>query len=346
MATISDVATRAGVSTATVSRALGGKTTVDPDLAARVRRAAHELGYRPNALARNLRRRETRVIALIVSDIENPFFTAVARGVEDVARAAGFSVVLCNSDEDEDKQAQYVDVAVQERMAGVVISPTAHGTVAPLLEQGIPVVAVDRPPAGPGRHDSPMGDEIDTVLVDNRAAAREATEHLVAAGYRRIACISGPAGIATADDRVAGYRDALGGDAALVRRVPFHAGPARAAALELLDAPDRPDALLLGNSSMAIGALAALWQLGLRAGRAVGVVTFDDAAWATLVEPPLTVVAQPAREIGAVAARSLLARLGDRTPHPDRPDDHDGRLPARRTVLTATLVPRGSSSRA
>lgn len=345
MATISDVAARAGVSTATVSRALGGKVTVTPELVARVERAARELDYRPNALARNLRRRATRVIGLVVSDIENPFFTAMARGVEDVAWDAGYSVVLGNSDEDEDKQAQYLDVAVGERMAGVVISPTAHGPLTPLAEHGIPAVAVDRPPAG--RDGLAVDDGIDTVLVDNRAAARAATAHLLDAGYLRIACLSGPEGIATADDRVAGYRDALGEVPGIVRRVPFHAAPARSAALELLARPDRPDALLLGNSSMAVGVLDALSRLGLRAGRAVGVVAFDDAAWATLVDPPLTVVAQPAREVGAIAARALLGRLAERgaATAPGGGGPHPVPSPARRTVLDATLVPRGSSSR-
>ena len=127
MATISDVAARAGVSTATVSRALNGKSTVDPVLASRVLTAAEELGYRPNGPARNLRRQETAVLALIISDVENPFFTAIARGAEDVAHEAGYSVVLCNSDDQPDKEREYVDVALQERVAGVLLSPTGRG---------------------------------------------------------------------------------------------------------------------------------------------------------------------------------------------------------------------------
>jgi len=114
--TISDVAARAGVSTATVSRALNGKATVDPDLAVRVRQAAEELGYQPNGPARNLRRQEAAVVALIISDVENPFFTAIARGVEDVAHEVGYSVVLCNSDESAEKENRYIDVAIQERV--------------------------------------------------------------------------------------------------------------------------------------------------------------------------------------------------------------------------------------
>ncbi|RZQ63256.1 LacI family DNA-binding transcriptional regulator [Amycolatopsis suaedae] len=324
MATISDVAARAGVSTATVSRALNGKSTVDPALVAKVQQAAAELGYQPNGLARNLRRQETAVLALIISDVENPFFTSIARGVEDVAQTSGYSVVLCNSDENADKERRYLDVAVQERVAGVVLSPTGTETdVAVLTGRGTPVVAVDRPLAGG------TGDQ---VLVDTRRAAREATGHLLGHGYRRVACVTGPSGVRTADDRLAGYRDAVVGvHDEVVRRAEYKAAGARRATLDLLDADPGTDALLVANSTMAIGVLEALAERGLRPGRDVGVVAFDDAPWATLIDPPLTVVAQPAYEIGAEAARLLLARIADNTRGPTA------------TLLDARLIERGSS---
>jgi LacI family transcriptional regulator len=330
VATISDVAARASVSTATVSRVLNGKSTVDPALAARVQAAATELCYHPNALARNLRRQETAVLALIISDVENPFFTAIARGVEDIAQTAGYSVVLCNSDENEEKERRYIDVALQERVAGVVLSPTSRSTnVDGLRERGTPVVAVDRPLF------EVTGDQ---VLVDTRHAASVATEHLLANGYRRIGCVTGREGVRTADDRLAGYRDALRGATAgttgeLVRRTEYRATGARRATLELLDEAEPPDALLVANSTMAIGVLEALASRGLRAGRDVGVVAFDDAPWATLIDPPLTVVAQPAYEIGTVAARLLLARISGGSGEPTA------------TMLNARLVERASSHR-
>ncbi|MGH3622179.1 MAG: LacI family DNA-binding transcriptional regulator, partial [Sciscionella sp.] len=183
MPTISDVAALAGVSTATVSRALNGKPTVDPTLVERVASAARQLDYRPNGLARNLRKRATAVLNLIISDVQNPFFTAIARGAEDVAQAAGYSVVLCNSDENASKERRYVDVALSERAAGVIISPTGTpANFAALQENQVPIVAVDRPAPGP---------LTDMVLVDSRLAARQATEHLIAQGYARIACITG-----------------------------------------------------------------------------------------------------------------------------------------------------------
>jgi len=325
MATISDVAARAGVSTATVSRTLNGKSTVDPELAARVLAAAEELGYQPNGLARNLRRQETAVLALIISDVENPFFTSIARGVEDLAQVSGYSVVLCNSDENEDKERQYLDVALQERVAGVLLSPTGPATnVTRLRRLGIPVVAVDRPLPGT---------DGDQVLVDTRRAARHAARHLVAAGYRQVGCLTGPAGVRTADDRLAGYLDAVGEENALYRRAEYRAEGARRAAGELLDSAAPPDALLVANSTMAIGVLEALAGRGLRSGRDIGIVSFDDAPWTTLIDPPLTVVAQPAYEIGRVAAQLLLARIADSTREPVT------------TTLDAQLIERQSSHR-
>lgn len=330
MATISDVAKAAGLSTATVSRALNGISTVNPDLVTKVRRAAQELGYQPNGPARNLRRKRTTVIALLISDVENPYFTSIARGVEDVARSEGHSVVLCNSDEDPAKERGYLDVALAERMAGVIISPTsAVRNAESAAERGMPLVAVDRPlPTGSG----------DCVLVDTRDAARDATCHLAARGYTRIACLTGPEGVFTAEDRLAGYHDGLrqlerDADPALVRHAPYRSAGAHEAMERLLDTERPPDAVLVANNAMAIGTLGALSQRGLRPGRDVGVVVFDDAPWAPLIDPPLSVVAQPAYDIGATAAKLLLERIDN----PERPSST--------TTLSADLVERASSRR-
>jgi LacI family transcriptional regulator len=328
MATITDVAARAGVSVATVSRTLNGKATVDPELAARVRAAVAELGYQPNGLARSLRKRRTAVLALIISDVANPFFTSVARGVEDVALIAGYSVVLCNSDEDLDKERRYLDMAVEERVAGVVLSPSGESTdVGALLGRGTPVVAVDRPLPG-----------VDQVLVNTRLAAVEATAHLIRSGYQHIGCVTGPVGIRTADDRLAGYLAALAAagrrdDPRLVRRTDYRAEGGERATVEVLRAGP-VDGLLVANSAQAIGVLEALRSAGSRLGTDVGVVAFDDAPWATLIDPPLTVVAQPAYELGALAAELLLDRIGGAT----------SEVTVR--TLEARLIERGSSRRA
>ncbi|WIY06246.1 LacI family DNA-binding transcriptional regulator [Amycolatopsis mongoliensis] len=331
MATISDVAALAGVSTATVSRALNGKSTVDPTLAGRVARAVEELGYTPNGLARSLRRRETAVLALIISDVENPFFTAIARGAEDAAQAAGYSVMLCNSDESTAKERRYVEVAAQERLAGVIMSPTtADSDVRPLTTHRTPIVTVDRRLASA---------DCDAVLLDSRAAARDAVSHLASQGYRRIGCIAGPPGVTTADDRLDGYRDGLRAagrkySAKLVRRGEFREAGGREAATRLLAEPGPPDALLVSSSTMSVGVLQVMAELGLRSGRDVGIVSFDDAPWATLISPALTVVAQPAHAMGRLAARLLLDRIGD-----------GGSRATTTTTMAAQLIVRGSSTR-
>jgi LacI family transcriptional regulator len=330
VATIQDVAVRAGVSTATVSRALNGKSTVNPALVHRVITAARELEYEPNGLARSLRRQETAVWALVITDIQNPFFTSVARGVEDGAQAAGYSVVLCNSDENPQKEQEYLKVSLQERVAGVILWPTSvHTDVSRLLEHDVAVVTIDR---------ALRGRSVDAVLGGSRSGARRGTRHLVAQGYRRVACVTGPSGNPAADECLAGYEDAIrahpGGDGdALVRRVPGQVKEGYAATIDLLAQPDPPDALFVANGPLAAGALEALAARRLRAGRDVGIVAFDDAPWTRLVDPPLTVVSQPAYDVGRTAARLLLSRL-------DYPS-----AAARTVTLGADLVVRGSSSR-
>jgi LacI family transcriptional regulator len=327
MATIDDVARAAGVSPATVSRVLNGTSPVSRDRAERVRRAAASLGYQPFGPARALRRQRTSLWAAIVADVENPFFTAMVRGVEDVALAAEHRLVLCNTDEDLGKEAAYLDVAIADRMAGVIIAvaSTAKSRLDPLLEAGIPVVAVDR---------RPRRDGIDSVVVDNEAGARQATAHLLEAGAKRVACITGPSRISTAEKRLAGYRAALrdGGvdyDPALVRRTDFRAEGGYEAALDLLAGRPRPDAFFVANNLMTLGALRALRERKRAVPDDVLLVAFDDAPWTTLVSPSLSVVAQPTYEMGRQAAQLLVSAAPG--------------LPTRHLVLAPTLVVRESS---
>src|ERR1700730_4200596 len=183
-----DVAALAGVSVATGSRALNDVPTVDAGLVGRVRVAAAQLGYRTNGVARSLRRQRSDVWVLIVSDIGNSFFTSVARGVEDVAQQAGFSVVLCNSDEDPSKEARYLEVAERERVSGVIMSPNIFGSdISRLIAANIPVVAIDRP----------LREPVDTVLVRLREGARAATTHLLDEGWTMPAWITAPPRVET-----------------------------------------------------------------------------------------------------------------------------------------------------
>ncbi len=328
---IGDVAQAAGVSPATVSRVLNGTGKVTPERAAAVRRAASELGYTPSGPARALRQQRTRVWAAIIADIENPFFTAMVRGIEDVARAEGHRLVLCNSDEDIDKEAAYLDIVLAEQMAGVVIAVASakESRLEPLLDRGVPVVAVDR---RPDRHDQ----EVDSVVVDNVLGARQATEHLIDGGATRVACITGPARVSTASERLSGYQQALRArkrstPASLVRRADFKEDGGYAATRALLGGRPRPDALFVTNNLMTLGAMRAVKEAGLRVPDDILLVGFDDAPWTTLVSPQLSVVAQPTYEIGRQAAQLLTTASAD--------------LPARHVVLPPALQVRESSSR-
>ncbi|MEO3797489.1 LacI family DNA-binding transcriptional regulator [Nonomuraea sp. B10E15] len=329
MPTIYDVAREAGVSAATVSRVLNGARTVDPAMVARVLTAVRELGYRPNAVARNLRRSRTTLWAVIISDIGNPFFTATVRGVEDVAQQAGYSVVLCNSDEDPAKEETYVAAALSEQMAGVIIASSGSAKAAKsLLDSPIPVVAIDR--------QLPRG-EVDTVVVDNEAGARTATRHLLDAGYRRIACITGPEGVSTADLRLRGYTTALSAQQPpaepLVARTDFREQGGYDAMASLLSSPERPDAVFVANNLMTVGALRCLADREVRVPGEMGVVGFDEIPWADLVRPSLTTVAQPTYELGRMAARLLVDRIATPAGRPAT------------VVLPAELRPRQSSAR-
>jgi LacI family transcriptional regulator len=310
MATIYDVARRAEVSPATVSRVVNGHANVDPALAERVRAAMRELHYRPNAVARNLRRSRTTLWAVIIADIGNPFFTALVRGVEDVAQGAGYSVVLCNSDDDAGKETQYVDAALAEQMAGVIISPSGDAAnVNRLIDARVPVVVIDR-----------QADDVraDTVLVDNEHAAELATTHLIESGYQRIACITGPHSVFTADQRLRGYRRALEShgrafDPELVRYADFREQGGYRAMAALLTLRPRPDAVFAGNNLTTVGAMECLVDSGIPVPGEMGMVGFDDVPWAHLVRPSLTTVAQPTYELGRTAADLLSQRIAN--PH-------------------------------
>ncbi|TDD66228.1 LacI family transcriptional regulator [Jiangella aurantiaca] len=331
MVTIYDVARHAGVSAATVSRVLNGHTQVDPTLAERVTSSVAELGYRRNAVARNLRRSRTTLWAVIISDVENPFFTAMVRGVEDIALTAGYSVVLCNSDENPEKESNYIAAALTEQMAGVIISPSSNRVddVKLLQDAGCPVVVIDR---------ELQGSPTDTVLVDNEHGAELATTHLVEQGYRRIACIGGPRWLSTATSRYEGYRRALTAaglplDPALLRFADFRERGGYEAMASLLDDGAEPDALFAANNLMTVGAMECLVQRDRAVPADIAVVGFDSIPWADLIRPTLTTVAQPAYEVGRQAGQLLTRRLA-------KPDADVTRI-----VLPTQLQVRASSLR-
>ncbi|GAB3124107.1 LacI family DNA-binding transcriptional regulator [Glaciibacter psychrotolerans] len=307
MSTIYEVAALAGVSPATVSRVFNG-ITVSPEKSELVRRAATELAFTPNRAARSLRTRSSEVIALVIPDIENPFFTAMARGVEDVAQEAGYSVVLCNTDENPDKEAKYLSIAVSENMAGVILAAANDQVdLTALLTRRRPVVAVDR---------GPHGFTIDAVLVDNIAGGRAATQALADRGFTRIACITGPRDVETAQQRADGWRDVArpdNGDDSL-RYANFRVDGGRAAMESLLAMDPPPDAVFVANNLMSVGALQVLVERGQTPG-GIGLASLGDLPFSTVAPTDVTVIPLPARHLGMTAARLLLARIrGDDQP--------------------------------
>lgn len=322
MVTIYDVAELAGVSPATVSRVFNGTSVSDQKVAA-VRAAAATLNFTPNRTARTLRRQSSEVIALVIPDIENPYFTEMARGVEDVASEAGYSVVLCNSDAQTEKEATYLRIAMAEHMSGVIIATADEGTrLDEILATGRPVVAVDRATAY----------DVDGVVMANRAAGTAATQDLINAGYRRIAYIGGPEHIDTAAERAAGWRSALAAampeaDAdELVRFATFRVDGGRAAMEELLALPEPPDAVVAGNNLIGVGAIQVLTEHGLTPPK-VGVAVIGSLPFTTLSPTAVTVVKLPARHMGVTAARMLLERIGGDS------------QPARTVVLRNEILP-------
>lgn len=325
-ARIVDVARRADVSPATVSRVVNGTRVVNAAQHARVLKAIDELAYRPNLLARNLRKQKAGMIGVLVSDIENPHFTTMVRVVEDAAYRLGYRVLLCNTDETAEKQSSYLEMLAAERVLGVILAPLdpAGREIGLLLDLGIPIVAFDRPIDDP---------RVDTVSVDNVAAGRLAARHLLDAGHTRIGFV-GDERATTCVARRAGYESAL-----RAAGLPVHSadGGSRveggAAATTQLIAAHAPTGLVIGNNLMVLGALRALRDARLHVPEHVSVVGIDDPPWAGIVEPPLTVLAQPVRAM----AESVIELLRERI--------ETGRTETRRLVVSCTLVERASVRR-
>lgn len=301
---IKDVARHAGVSPATVSRVMNGTATVGPAKRELVMAAIEELGYRPNRLASNFRRRQAEMIGVVVSDIENPHFTQMVRAVEDAAYLRGHRVLLCNTDEDPAKQRDYLGVLAAERVAGVILSPTdgRAAEISELLDHGISLVAFDR---------RVSDRRADVVVAQNAAGARRGTEHLLECGHRRVGFVGGPSGVQTADERLDGYLEAIAaaGVEPLVADGGFRAGGGRAATGELVERGIT--ALLVANNLMAIGALQAIRERQLRIPQDIALVSIDDPPWAELTDPPLTTLSQPVRQMAEAAVGLLLERIED-----------------------------------
>lgn len=329
--TIKQVADLAGVSTATVSRVLDDSSGVSQDLIDRVRDAVRTLDYHPNRAARNLRKRVTQTVGVVISDIQNPFFTSVVRGIEKVLVEANFVLLLCNSDEDPKREKIHLATLKSEGVAGIILATTRSDAESyqQLLNNRTSLVGIDR---------TPEQLSMDVVSVTNTRGAFNAVSHLADLGHRRIGLISGPRQLSTARERFEGYEEAvrsrnLTQSDDLIQFGDFRQTGGYRLMQDLLDLPQPPTAVLVANNLMTLGALQAIHERNLIIPDQIAVVGFDDMPWATSLQPPLTAVAQPTYELGMTAAQLLLDRLRE----PDRPFRH--------VVLETQLMIRASSGK-
>ena len=333
MVTIKDVARAAGVSITTVSHTINGTRYVSEELRARVIRAMEELEYRPNVLARSLRVGQTKTIGLIIPDNSNMFFAEIARAIEDTGYQHGYSVILCNSDGQADKQRRYIRTLVDKQVDGVIFISSGE-TVTDLqyvADNHIDVVIVDR---------EPRGISADVVLVDNELAGYQATRHLIDLGHRIIACIGVPPELNPIALRADGYRRAMA-EAGISLPTSYRVGgdtqieSGERAIKRLLRLEPRPTAVFVCNDMMAIGAMRGARLLGVRIPEDLSMVGFDDIALARAMCPALTTMAQPISEMARLATELLIQRMRGELPTAER----------QRIVLTARLVVRESTCR-
>ena len=330
MSNIRDVAKKAGVAPITVSRVINKTDYVSQKTRQRVEAAIEELGYVPNMLGPSLRFKQTMTIALVITDITNPFWTTVARGVEDVAQASGYSTILCNTDESEEKQAQYLQMLLRRRIDGILIVP-ASSNAAPIhliQKQKIPVIVLDR---------NVPNIAVDIVRGNSEDGAYEITKHLLSLGHTHIAMLTGPDNVSTAVDRATGYRRALDEAGITDKQIVwghFSRESGYEMAATILNRPIPPTAIFAANNFVAIGVLHYLEERGLVVPDDMSLVTFDDIPRSFMLNPFFTVIQQPARQIGQTATQLLLERMSGTT-----------QKECQHIILPTEMIIRSSSSK-
>ncbi len=333
MAGIRQIARQLNVSISTVSAVINQRGYVSDGMRTRVEKALRDMNYRPNNVARSLRLQATRMIGLIVPDLANTFYAHLMRGAESYLATLGYRLVVADSQEDWKRQQDYLLSFSGKTADGIILVPCMASDKQiesiPRLIRETPLVYVDR---------SPLRCEVDSVLVDNSRAAQEATEYLIGLGHRRIGIVTEPLNLLNAAERLHGYRRALRShripvDTGLIRRGDNTEDSGYWRGLELLKLADRPTALIACNNRMTLGVLAALRELELKCPKDISLVGFDDFDWSPYIDPPLTMVRQPAEELGATAAKVVLKRIL----HPDQ----DG---FQKLLLPTQLILRKSSA--
>jgi LacI family transcriptional regulator len=328
LATIVDIARRAGVSTSTVSHVLNGTRRVLPETAGPVWAAIKELGYKPNDIARSLARSCSATVGLAISAISNPYFSDLIQAMQRECDAAGLMVFLSDTEDDPEREFEVVKALHQRRVDGILLAPAPDPTgrtLAYLKADRVPCVLVDR-------LSSPA---FDGIGVENRVSMAQLVAHILGHGHTRIGYVPGHPNFETTLERIEGYRGALQAagltvDESLIASPTSDRSQATQAAAGMLGRADRPTALVTGNNHATIGAIRAIRQAGLRIPEDIALAGFDDFDWAGEFEPSLTVIAQPIEEIGRLSA----ARLIERIRAPETPTQHT-RLPGRLVVRTS-----------
>jgi LacI family transcriptional regulator len=310
LATIKEVADLAGVSVGTVSHVITGSVPVSDRLRRKVTAAIRRLDYHPNHLARSLKTRRTRALGIIVPDMTIPFFPRVIRGAESVALKHGYSLIAVNSHDNEARQRELLTLFRSQRSEGILLVPTAGRApidqISRMVKAGVPIVCVDR---------IPEGFAVDSVSLENRAAASMGVAHLLSQGHRTIAAVTGPLTLENEKERLEGYQEALAEAGMAVEAVWIWEGNLRpedvaSMCVERLAEPGRrPDAIFCTNGPTGLGVLRALRSLGLTTPEDVGLVCFDELTVEDLFRPSITTIAQPSFDLGAQAAEILLARI-------------------------------------
>jgi LacI family transcriptional regulator len=308
--TLKEVAQLAGVSTATVSNALNETKYVSEEVKDKINRAIEELNYQPNIVAKSLRVQESRIIGVLISDVANPFFSIVVRGIEEELSKSNYSILLCNTDSSVEKERKYLEVMIGKRVDGLVVSSAGNtGDYFRSLDKtGVPIVFLNR---------CPEFMNSDVIMTNNIQGAYSATEHLIRHGYGKIAIITGPSSISTGKDRLIGYKRALEDYGValsdpLVKEGSFTIQSGYDKMKELMEQDSKPDAVFISNNSMTLGAYKYLKEAGIRIPDQIAVLGYDDPDWADIVEPPITTVRQPAYQLGVHAANLMLARINEK----------------------------------
>lgn len=333
MSTLKEVAKLADVSITTVSRVINESDKVNSTTRERVLKAMKSLGYQPNRVAQRLRgtHGRSKLLGLIIPDIQNQFYSNIVRGIEDVTYGNDYAVILCNSDENPDKEKFYLDVLKSESVDGVILPPIHQNgkVIEEFIASGIPIICVDR---------KLSRESVDTVVIDNHKGAHLAVSHLIEMGHRNIAIILSSSQLSSFQERQEGYEKALEDhgialDTTLIKKGDQRSSEnAKELTLELLEQTPRPTAIFVTNNLMTLGALEAINECQLNIPEDISIIGFDDMPWAGSINPPLTVVKQPAYEMGRRAGELFFQRISD----PQRD--------AVRIVMDPKLIVRKSSS--